>query len=162
MLATRCAVIINISTVCQGTRIKVHDLFLVTCTQNVVIELFLAAIAVNSRSFLSALNCEPLTFYVVSSTVTPFLPAIQSRAIWNVGLSQQGRHMHPLTASRFLNSVFLGWPDGRVVWGTGLASWDRAEWRVRFPPLGHATLPTTGASVTVTRTKMWLWPNDET
>ena len=51
---------------------------------------FFPAIAANSRSFHSALNCEPLTFYVVSSTVTPFLPEIQS-VILSVGLSQKGR-----------------------------------------------------------------------
>ena len=41
---------------------------------------------------------------------------------------------------------------GRVVWGVGPKPCDLAGWRVRFPSLpGHATLPTTGASVNLTR-----------
>ena len=38
-------------------------------------------------------------------------------------------------------------PDGRVVWGAGFPTCDRAGWWAGFPsPPGHGALPTTGAS----------------
>ena len=71
----------------------------VACTQNVAIDLFLVAILANSSSFLSVPSCEPLTFYVVSSAVTSFSSAVQSRPICNVGLSPWSAHASNNTAT---------------------------------------------------------------
>ena len=69
---------------------------LVTYTQNVGIDLFSSGEcsqlpAVSLGSELRAPD------FLRSFFDDPILPAVQSRAICNVGLSQKGPHMHPMT-----------------------------------------------------------------